>query len=151
MPCSLLFCGTRIASPVGAGGSAAIVTSRVTLADLFGAAFTELSVLGADNSRAMLASIAGERRIGQWTRIGVGCIESFGYIQHQPRIATSQRKDRHGIERTASRHDARGAQAAESRLQADDVVECGRHASRSRRIGAQGKACEAERHGHRRT
>ena len=47
----------------GAGGSAVIVTSRVILADLSGAAFTGLGVLGADESRAMLASIAGERRI----------------------------------------------------------------------------------------
>ena len=47
----------------GARGSAVIVTSRATLADLSGAAFTELAVLGPDESRAMLAAIAGERRI----------------------------------------------------------------------------------------
>ena len=47
----------------GAGGSAVIVTSRVTPADLSGAAFIELAVLGKEESRAMLASIVGERRV----------------------------------------------------------------------------------------
>ena len=74
----------------GAGGSAAIVTSRVTLADLFGAAFTELSVLGADDSRAMLASIAGERRIASDPEGTDGVISSCAGLPLAIRIAGSR-------------------------------------------------------------
>jgi DNA-binding SARP family transcriptional activator len=74
----------------GAGGSAVIVTSRVTLADLFGAAFTELAVLGADESRAMLASIAGERRIASDPDGTDGIVSSCAGLPLAIRIAGSR-------------------------------------------------------------
>jgi hypothetical protein len=74
----------------GAGGSAVIVTSRATLADLAGAAFTELAVLGPDESRAMLASIAGERRTASDPDGTDGVISSCAGLPLAIRIAGSR-------------------------------------------------------------
>jgi DNA-binding SARP family transcriptional activator len=45
----------------GSGGSAVMITSRFTLADLAGAAFTPLGELAADDSRQLLHAIIGDR------------------------------------------------------------------------------------------
>jgi len=74
----------------GAGGSAVIVTSRATLADLFGAAFTELAVLRADESRAILASIAGERRTASDPEGTDGVVSSCAGLPLAIRIAGSR-------------------------------------------------------------
>jgi tetratricopeptide (TPR) repeat protein len=74
----------------GAGGSAVIVTSRATLADLSGAAFTELGVLGKEESRAMLASIAGERRIASDPEGTDGVVSSCAGLPLAVRIAGSR-------------------------------------------------------------
>ena len=61
-------------------------------------------------------------------------------------IVGGQREDRHAVERAAGRHDARGRNQPEARLQADDVVEPRGHAAGARRIGAERKRHEAGRH-----
>ena len=74
----------------GAGGSAVIVTSRVTPADLSGAAFIELAVLGKEESRAMLASIVGERRVASDPEGTDGVVSSCAGLPLAIRIAGSR-------------------------------------------------------------
>ena len=97
---------------------------------------------------------AARGRMRQWrtgARERIGVVVGGGNIVHAPGIARGQREDRDGIERTARRHDARCAQRALRRLQADEIVERGRYAARARRIGAERKRHETCRDGHRRT
>ena len=65
------------------------------------------------------------------------------------RIGHRQREDRDAVEAAARGHDAAGADAARRRLQADDVVEAGRHAARAGGVGAERErdvaACDRDR------
>ena len=74
--------------------------------------------------------------------VGVGVVAAFDE-RRAPRAASATREgeDRHAVEAAARRHHAARADAARRRLQADDVVEAGRHAARAGGVGA-----ERERH-----
>ncbi len=71
-------------------------------------------------------------------------------LQRNERILDGQSEDRHAIEGAAGGHHARRRDEPQGRLEADDVVECRRDATRAGRVGAQGQRHDAPRYGHRR-
>src|SRR4029077_19166371 len=66
--------------------------------------------------------VAGERIRG---------IEPRRCLQHCERVSRCKGEDRDAVERLAGRHDATRAEQAASRLEADQVVERGRHSTRA--------------------
>ena len=80
------------------------------------------------------------------TRINIRCIKPGGGVEHRLRIVRRERKDRYAIERAAGRHHTTRRERALGRLQANDVVEPGRHAARACRIGAERKTHQPARH-----
>lgn len=74
----------------GAGGSAVVVTSRSALADLAGAALTELHVLDTGESLALFTTIAGERRAAADPGATDGILASCGGLPLAIRIAASR-------------------------------------------------------------
>ena len=65
--------------------------------------------------------------------------------EHRRSIVGGEREHRYAVERAACRHQAGRGDEAEARLEADDVVEHGRHAARSRGVGAERHRDEAGR------
>ena len=74
------------------------------------------------------------------TRKRVGRVEAARAAQHRSGIRGGEREDRHAVERSAGGHHAARAEQAARRLEADDVVERGRHASGARGVGAEAEA-----------
>ncbi len=74
-------------------------------------------------------------------RIGVGGIGAGHRGKRREGIVDGERAYRHAIERAARRHHARGRDQAEARLEADDVLQSGRHPA-----GAGGIGAERQRH-----
>ena len=74
-------------------------------------------------------------------RVRVGGIGAAHGCERGEGIVDGEREHRDAIERAAGRHDSRGGDKAEARLEADDVAQPRRHAA-----GAGGVGAERERH-----
>ena len=107
----------------------------------------ELQLLGARHAEAQ----GRNRCIAETPRIRVCGIEAFRRPEHRRGIFGVQRKDRDAIERATRGHDTVGAQAADARLEAEQVIERRRYTAGARRVGAEGEARESGRHGDRGT
>ena len=89
-----------------------------------------------DNARARAADHLAARE-------GVHRVESLRNGEHVASIVGGKGEDRNAIERAARGHDAAVTQKSAGRLQADDVVECRRHAAGSGGIRAEGESNQA--------
>ena len=78
-----------------------------------------------------------------WARIGIGGIGAGHGRERGEGIVDGEREHRDAIERAAGRHDARGGDQAEARLEADDVAQPRRHAARAGGVGAERERNEA--------
>jgi hypothetical protein len=79
-------------------------------------------------------------------RIGIALVVAARDAGHELGVVHRQCEHRHAIQRAARRHHARRAEPAPGGLQADDIVEAGRHAARARGVRAQGKRRQPARH-----
>ncbi len=95
----------------------------------------------AERRRAEVAAVRRHR-----ARIRVLRIGSLRRGQHRRRIGGRQREHRDHVERATGRDDAGGRDAPQAGLQPDQVVERSRHATRTCRVGAEGKARETQCH-----
>ena len=77
---------------------------------------------------------------GCGARIGIGGVGAGHGGERRHRVVDREREHRHAIERAAGRHDARGRDQPEARLQPDDVVERRRARGRSRRCRCRARA-----------
>jgi DNA-binding SARP family transcriptional activator/tetratricopeptide (TPR) repeat protein len=80
----------------GSGGSAVIITSRATLADLAGAAFIELASLGTDESLALFTTIVGKQRAADDPEGTEDAVASCAGLPLAIRIAASRLATRPG-------------------------------------------------------
>ena len=72
-------------------------------------------------------------RPGHELAVGIGFVRALDDGEHAGGVGHREGEDGDAVEAAAGRHDAAGADASGGRLQADDLVEAGGHAARSRR------------------
>ena len=94
------------------------------------------------------ADLQGRRRFRERaepdrTRIRVGLVRPGHDRERVKSIVRGQRKDRNAVERAAGRNDAGRGHQPEARLQADNIVEPGRHAAGAGCIRAERQRHEA--------
>ena len=103
----------------------------------------ELALIRAGNAQPKPTRKRRKRRGRERAAVSVLFVESAGLLIDHEGVADIASENRDGVERTAGGNDARRGESAERRLQPNDSVERGRHAPRSRRVGAKRKRDEA--------
>ena len=95
--------------------------------------------------RLNAADKGGRRGAAESVGVVFGCCNRLD--RHD--VGHRQAEDRYAVQRTAGRHNASGAERAAGRLQADNVVEAGRNATRACGVGAkrEGNQPRGHRHG----
>ena len=88
---------------------------------------------------------------GRRRRVGVGGVKAARGLEDLPGVGTGQGEDRDAVQGAAGGDDAGGAEAAASRLEADQVVECRRHTARPGGVRAEREGDQAAGDGYGRT
>src|SRR5690606_34723178 len=77
------------------------------------------------------------------------CLISLGdHLKHEVQIVAGQAEDTDTVETATSRDNALGGQQTTTRLQAQNVVECGRNTTRARSVRAEGETHKPLSHSH---